>query len=94
MKNYKVIISSEDNEKIEYLNILSQGLNELLNILMTKNNLSANFLEKKIKEKKEIFIQLEKEKANIEIKYLPEELKGKIYSTIFNFSNSEIEYIL
>ena len=49
MKNYKVIISSEDNEKIEYLNILSQGLNELLNILMTKNNLSANFLERLFK---------------------------------------------
>lgn len=94
VKKYQINISSEENDSLEYLYILSQGLNELLNILMMKENISFEFLNKKLEEKKEILIQLEKEKRKIELKYLPAELINKKYNLFFDFSESTIEYIV
>ena len=87
----KVNIYPEESKKVEKLFF---KYNALLNVLayLNDNCSYSEFLDEKINEATEIYIELDKEKTFYSEKYKPESLKGMPFQYTFDFENNQLIY--
>lgn len=98
-KEFKVIMDIDECEALERLHMEYNYSKDVVQRILETHTENASILDSESfkeynKRAAEKFAEYEIMKSNVELKYLPEELKGKNYSWAVDFEDATINYTL